>query len=68
MTVWAKRNTVDLSVARMNGFPFLLVNDVNCVWQWISDTTHHARNTIALFVMDNFSLDIRIECHQCLGP
>jgi len=60
--------TVDLSVARMNGFPFLLVDDMNRAWQGISDTAHHAGNTVAFLVADNFSLDVRIKCHQCLAP
>jgi hypothetical protein len=67
MTVWAKWNAVDLSVARMNSFPFLLVYDMNRVWQGICDTTHHAGNTVAFLVTDDFPLDVRIECHQCLA-
>jgi hypothetical protein len=67
MTVWAQGNTVDLSIAGMNGFPLLLIDDVNCVWERISDATHHARNAIAFFVADDFPLDIRVERHQFLA-
>jgi hypothetical protein len=68
MAVWAKGNTVDLSVARMNGFPFLLVDDVDRVWQGIPDTAHHAGNAVAFLVADNFSLDVGIKCHRGLAP
>src|SRR6266496_1504979 len=47
MAVWTKRNSVDLSIATMNGFPLFLVDDVNRVGQRVSGTTHHARKMLA---------------------
>ena len=65
VTVWAKRNTVYLSITSYFSLPFFFINNVNGIRQRKRRATHDARvMLVGLAISNNLAFDVRMKGHQ----